>query len=292
MVWSPMRENRNCTLGGRLHTPLPTSNTKAPGIVLALSTSTASPTRTTPPKALFAPSQEGALGLFHLPTRLAAPILAQYQRVLHAEGPSPVHSLFIEALPTRRPRGTETYSIAASYAKAAEAVGCQVKGLASQNRIQHHFPPLRQPNPRGFPPSHVRIHRVNRGIHSHHLSAQPVAPNSPDLLKHGCHKAASLLRAHPNADLGYTDGSHMHKKHSGGVAVLVNSGEEGAMVHSMRVRESSSYPAELWAPYLALTFAKKDTTLIVLSDCSSALQKGAAIESGTCEYYSHTRLHT
>ena len=37
-------------------------------------------------KARFAPSQEGALGLFHLPTRLAALVLAQYQRVLHSEG--------------------------------------------------------------------------------------------------------------------------------------------------------------------------------------------------------------
>ena len=51
-----------------------------------------------PPKARFAPSQEGALGLFYLPTRLAVPILAQYQRVLHAGAPSQVHSLSIEAL--------------------------------------------------------------------------------------------------------------------------------------------------------------------------------------------------
>ena len=33
----------------------------------------------TPQKARFALSQEGALGLFHLPTRLAALVLAQYQ---------------------------------------------------------------------------------------------------------------------------------------------------------------------------------------------------------------------
>ena len=58
----------------------------------------------------------------------------------------------------------------------------------------------------------------------------------------------------------------------GGAAVLVNSGEEGTMVHSMRVRESSSYPAELWALCLVLIITKKDTTLIVLSDCRSALQ--------------------
>ena len=53
------------------------------------------------------PSQEGALGLFHLPTRIAPLTLAQYQRVLHAEGPSQVHSLFIEALRARRPGGTK-----------------------------------------------------------------------------------------------------------------------------------------------------------------------------------------
>ena len=84
-----------------------------------------------------------------------------------------------------------------------------------------------------------------------------MAPNPPDFLKHGRHKAASLLRAHPNADLGYTDGSNVHEKHSGGAAVLVNSGEEGTMVHYMRVRESSPYPAELWALYLVLTYVKK-----------------------------------
>ena len=128
-------------------------------------------------------------------------------------------------------------------------------------------------------------------MHSHHLSTQLVVPQAPDLVQHGCHRAVTLLRAHPNAELGYTDGSHVHKTHSGGAAVSVHFGEEGAMVHSMRVRGSSAYPAELRALYLVLTYAKRYTTLIVLSDCSSALQKVAAVESGTGEYYSHTHAH-
>ena len=63
------------------------------------------------------------------------------------------------------------------------------------------------------------------------------------------------------------------------------------MAHSVRVRESSPYPAELWALYLALTYARPNTTLIVLSDCTSALQKVAAIESNSCVYYSHRHAH-
>ena len=93
---------------------------------------------------------------------------------------------------------------------------------------------------------------------------------------------------HPSADLGCTDGSNVHEHHSGGAAALFQSGEEGTMAHSMRVRETSPYPAELWALYLVLTFTKLDTPLIVLSDFTSALQKVAAIESGTCEFYSLT----
>ena len=46
----------------------------------------------------------------------------------------------------------------------------------------------------------------------------------------------------------------MDDKHSGGAAVLANCGEEGAMAHSMRVRDLSPYPAELWALYLVLTY--------------------------------------
>ena len=46
----------------------------------------------------------------------------------------------------------------------------------------------------------------------------------------------------------------MDDKHSGGAAVLANCGEEGAMAHSMRVRDLSAYPAELWALYLVLTY--------------------------------------
>ena len=43
--------------------------------------------RNTPPKARFAPTQNGALGLFHLPTRIAALTLTQYQRILNSEAP-------------------------------------------------------------------------------------------------------------------------------------------------------------------------------------------------------------
>ena len=59
----------------------------------------------------------------------------------------------------------------------------------------------------------------------------------------------------------------------------------------MRVKESSSYPAELWALYLILVHARPHSTLIVLSDCSSALQKITAIGKYSCAYYSHTHAH-
>mmetsp|Transcript_138311 Transcript_138311/g.240449 ORF Transcript_138311/g.240449 Transcript_138311/m.240449 type:complete len:418 (-) Transcript_138311:431-1684(-) len=245
----------------------------------------------TPPKARFAPSQEGALGLFHLPTRVAALTLTQYQRMLHGEGPDLACSLFLAALRKHRSRGSTDYSIATSHSKAAEAIGCQVKGLASQSRIHQHFLPQRQPHPRGFPPAHVLVHRVDAGVHSHHLSTQPVPPTQADLSKHGCHEAAMLLQQHPDADIGYTDGSNVHAKHSGAAAILVNSGGHGTFVHSMRVRETSPYPAELWALYLILIYAKRNTTLIALSDCSSALKKMTAIAEGGCEFYSHTHAH-
>ena len=95
-----------------------------------------------------------------------------------------MHSLFCHALGTRRPTALGAYSIATSYAKAADAVGCQVKGLATQSLIRSHFPPRRQPEPRGFPPAHVRTFRVDRGVHSHHLTTQPVAPTQQDLARH------------------------------------------------------------------------------------------------------------
>ena len=132
--------------------------------------------RNTPPKARFAPSQNVALGLFHLPNRIAAPTLTQFQRVLNAEAPPPqVHSLFLRALGTMQPTALGAYSIAASYAKAAEAVGCQVRVLATQSLIQNHFLPRRQPNPRGFPPGYVGTFRVDRGVHSHHRPTQPIS---------------------------------------------------------------------------------------------------------------------
>ena len=64
--------------------------------------------RPPPLKARFAPSQEGALGLFHLPTTLAALVLAQYQRVLHSERPTQANSIFLSALRVRRGGGGVT----------------------------------------------------------------------------------------------------------------------------------------------------------------------------------------
>ena len=64
--------------------------------------------RHTPPKSRFAPSQEGALGLFHLPTRLATLVLAQYLRVLHSQGPTQANSIFLSALSARRRGGGGT----------------------------------------------------------------------------------------------------------------------------------------------------------------------------------------
>ena len=107
--------------------------------------------RHTPLKARFAPSQEGELGLFHLPTRLAALAPAQYQRVLHSEGPTLANSLFLSVLASRRPRDQEGYSIALSYTHAVEAVGCQVKGISPQTLLGQHFYPIRKPHPQGFP---------------------------------------------------------------------------------------------------------------------------------------------
>ena len=246
--------------------------------------------RHTPPKARFAPSQEGALGLFHLPTRLAALILAQYKRVLSSEGPTQANSIFLPPLRARRGRG-ENYSIAHGYSQAAEAIGCQVKGISPQTLLGQHFHPLRQPHPQGLPTDHLILHRVERGIHTHHYSHKPIKPLPADLSKHRCHQAAEPILRFPDADLGYTDGSHVHWVHSGCAAVLDNFAETGTIIHSMRVRESSSYPAELCAVYLVLVHARPSSTLIVLSNCSSALQKIAAIEQVTCAYYSHTHAH-
>ena len=246
---------------------------------------------TPPPKARFTPSQEGALGLFHLPTRLASLILAQYQRVLHAEGPTQANSVFLSALGAGRHRGEGEYSIARSYAQNADAVGCQVKGISPQTLLGQHFRPIRQPQPQGFPTDHLVLRRVDNGIHTHHYSHKPQRPIQADLIKHGCHVAAELISRFPDADIGYTDGSHVHKDHSGCAAVLDYHGEGGTITHAMRVRESSSYPAELWALYLVLVYARPSSALIILSDCSSALQKIYAIERGDCAFYSHTHAH-
>ena len=101
----------------------------------------------TPLKACFAPSQEGALGLFHLPTRLASLILSQYQHVLHSEGPTKANTVFVSALRTRHHGGGRVYSIAHSYAQNAKALGCQVKGISPQTLLGQHFRPIREPHP-------------------------------------------------------------------------------------------------------------------------------------------------
>ena len=128
-------------------------------------------------------------------------------------------------------------------------------------------------------------------MHTRLISTKPDNPRTPDLIEHGCHTAAELLGKYPTAHLGYTDGSHVYVRHSGCAAVLVNYGEDGTIVHSMRVWESSAHPADLWALYLVLTYATSAAPLIVLSDCSSALQKLLAIDNNICEYYSHTHAH-
>ena len=136
-----------------------------------------------------APSREGALGLFHLPTRLATLVLAQYQRVPHSEGPTLANSLFLSALASRRPRGQEAHSIALTYAQAAEAVGCQVKGISPETLLGQHFHPIRPPHPQGFPSDHLLLHRVAQ------------KPDLGDLAKHGCHKGKELVLRFPGADL-------------------------------------------------------------------------------------------
>ena len=85
--------------------------------------------------------------------------------------------------------------------------------------------------------------------------------------------------------------SHVHWDHSGCSAVMDKFRGGGTIIRSMRVREPSSYPAELWALYLVLVYSRPSTTVIGLSDCSSALQKISAIVQGNCPFYSHTHAH-
>ena len=125
---------------------------------------------------------------------------------------------------------------------------------------------------------------MEQGVHTHLFSHKPQMPDLEEPTKHGFHKASELLLRFPEADLGYTDGSHVHWDHSGCAAALDHFGEGGTPVRSVRVRESSSYPADLWALYLVLTYARPSTTLIILSDYSSALQKKAAIEQDRCPF--------
>jgi hypothetical protein len=157
-----------------------------------------------------------------------------------------------------------------------------VKGISPQTLLGQHFRPLRQPQPQGFPTDHLILRRVDGGIHTHHYSHKPQRPIQADLIKHGCHVAADLVSRFPEADISYKDGSHVHWDHSGCAAVIDYHGEGGTITHAMRVRESL---------YIVLVYARPSLILIVLSDCSSALQKMYAIERGSCAFYSHTHAH-
>ena len=133
------------------------------------------------------------------------------------------------------------------------------------------------------------LHRsTGEGVQAFLYSISPIEPRYGDLVTHGCLTAADLLKDHPTAWRAYTDGSGLHVNNNGAAVVLVNPTEEGARVCSHRVREDSSYPSELHAILLAFRPAPKHEELIILSDCSAALQKLDSIIKGTCIYYSHT----
>ena len=119
-------------------------------------------------------------------------------------------------------------------------------------------------------------------------SVSPQEPRYADLTLHGCPEAADLLLKHPRAWRAYTDGSGLHENHNGSAVVLVDPLDPGARVFSHRIREDSSYPAELYALLLALKRAPRQHALIILSDCSAALQKFHSVVQGTCVFYSHT----
>ena len=97
-----------------------------------------------------------------------------------------------------------------------------------------------------------------------------------------------MLRDHPDAWRAYTDGSGLHIQNNGAAVIIVDPSDPGVTVFSHIIREDSSYPAELHAIILALRRAPRHRKLIILSDCSAALQKLDSIVKGTCAYYSHT----
>ena len=119
----------------------------------------------------------------------------------------------------------------------------------------------------------------------------PQEPGHANLAPHKCQEAADLLRNHPEAWRVYTDGYGLHVNNNGAAVVLVDPLDPGARVFSHRIREGSSYPAELCALLLALRSAPKEGDIIILSNCSAALQKLHSLVKGNCVYYSRTHSY-
>ena len=244
----------------------------------------------TPTKARYGPTKEGALGLFELSTRIATLTLTQFQRALHGESPQLVTTLLKQALGIPIPESDHRYSIAKCYVQAAEALDCQVFGLSKQPHINRFLLP-RHPVPPALPTDNLVHKSTEAGVQGFSYLVSPDEPMYGDLVVHGCQTAADLLRDHPNAWRAYTDGSGLHISHNGAAVVLVDPSDPGARVFSHRIREDSSYPAELYALLLALKKAPRDKELVLLSDCSAALQKLHSIVHNTCIYYSHTHSY-
>jgi len=241
----------------------------------------------TPTKARYGSTKEGSLGLFELSTRIATLTLTQLQRSLHGEAPQMVTDLLMQALNVPIPNSEAQYSIARCYVNAAEAIDCQVFGLSKQTRLDRFLRPGRHPSP-ALPTENLIHQSTEGGIQAFSYSISPQEPRCGDLATHGCQLAAELLSAHPNAWRAYTDGSGLHINNNGAAVVLVDPADSGTRVFSHRIREDSSYPAELYALLLALKKAPRHQELIILSDCSAALQKLDSVVKGTCIYYSHT----
>jgi len=149
-------------------------------------------------------------------------------------------------------------------------------------------PPTQILDPTHTEPGETLHQSVESGTQAFSYSISPQEPVYGDPVTHGCQVAADALRSHPTAWRAYTDGSDLHIHSNGAAVVIVDPTDSGARVFSHRIREDSSYPAELYALLLALKRTPKHQELVILSDCSAALQKFDSIVKGTCEYYSHT----
>ena len=198
-----------------------------------------------------------------------------------------VTGLLRQALDLPIPESPTTYSIARCYVFAAETLDCQVYGLSKQPQINRFLRIKRNPAP-ALPSENLLHKSTEAGFQAFAYLVSPQEPQYGDLILHRCQIAADLLRDHPTAWRAYTDGSGLHINNNGAAVVLVDPADPGARVFSHRIREDSSYPAELYAILLALKKAPKHKKLIILSDCSAALQKLDSIVKGTCSFYSHT----